>query len=268
MISQTVKNLISVPKCVGCDERLSPIASKNKHHGNVIFCPECEAKWNISRSQMCKSCGKDACGCTCFPSPVKKLQDEIPAIMFYHRDGDTVCERMIHHLKHRKNKQLLSFVSHELAIKIKESLFKQGLSPSSCILTYIPRKGSSIGKYGFDQGREICFNTAKILEAQALPLFLRVGGKEQKKLNKRERAKNIKASVILNHNLSGFPRKYKSASLREALNGRTVVIIDDVMTSGATLKHGVSLIREKSTNYPVFLACVAKTPIETKATVE
>lgn len=268
MILQTVKNLISVPKCVGCDERLSPIANKDRFHGNVIFCSSCEEKWNIARAQMCKKCGKDAGGCTCFNPFFKKLQDEVPAIMFYHRDGDTVCERMIHNIKHKKNKQLLSFVSHELAQKIKEGLSHQGISASSCVLTYVPRKRSSVGKYGFDQGREICSNVARILGAQPLPLFLRVGGKEQKKLNKRERAKNIKSSVLLNHNLLGFPREYKESNMTEALKGRTVVIIDDVMTSGATLRHGVSLIREKSTNYPVFLACVAKTPIETRSTVE
>ena len=268
MYLRTVKNLFCVPKCVGCNERLSPIASKEKFYGNVILCPSCEGKWNLSLADMCRECGHDASGCTCFPKFFKSTQETVPSVMFYSSNKDTVCERMIRHLKHRKNVQLISFLANSLAKQLRDELFRIGTTPSSCVYTYVPRKRSSVGKYGFDQGKELCMEVSKILGGQTLPLFTRIGGREQKKLNKRERTKNIKKSIILNSNLYGFPGEYKGKDLTEAIGGRTVIIIDDVITSGATLKHCASIIREKSTNIPVFVACIAKTPIESKASVE
>jgi predicted amidophosphoribosyltransferase len=114
----------------------------------------------------------------------------------------------------------------------------------------------------------LCELVAKELGADTLPLFTRVGGREQKKLTKAERAKNIRSSIILNENLSGFPKKINVSDLSAAISGKTVIIIDDVITSGATMKHSAGLIRKCSTNQKVFIACVAKTATETAANVE
>ena len=268
MFIRTVKNLFSVPKCIGCNECLSPIANEAKFHGNIVFCPTCEEKWNIARAQMCKGCGNNADKCTCFDSFFKKEQSTIPSLMFYRKNGDGIAESVILGLKRKKNMELFSYLSSELAELIRVEISERSISPSSCILTYVPRKRSSVKKYGFDQGRVLCELVAKELGTDMLPLFTRVGGKEQKKLTKAERSKNIKSSILLNKNLSGFPKKINVSDLSAAISGKTVIIIDDVMTSGVTLKHSVSLIRKYSTEQSIFVACVAKTATETAANVE
>lgn len=134
---------------------------------------------------------------------------------------------IIFHTKTIFTKKFGNFAANE----IKEKLKKHNLLNQIDLITYAPRKKSSIRKYSFDQGREI----AKFLsEATSIPyddLIIRKGKSlEQKFLNPVQREQNVK-------NLYHF-NKTKS------INNKTVLIVDDVITTGATVKACSKILKE------------------------
>ena len=253
-----IKNLIFVPTCASCRERLSPIPNQNgMTHGKICFCNACAEKWYVAKAEMCPVCSETAEFCSCVPAFFKESQPYVPALCYYHPELNDTQSSAILTMKHQKAPDLFDFMAIELQPKIAALLEKQGISGSNCIFTWTPRKRSSVSKNGFDQGKELAQRTAKLFDAHAYPLFLRFGGKEQKKLDKKARKKNAAKALILNHALLGFPRACKDTDLQTFIAGKHVVIIDDVLTTGATLSQAISLLRSAGAGITV-VACIAK----------
>lgn len=258
-ILSVIKNLIFVPTCVSCKERLSPIPEKGSlTYGKVCFCKKCEEKWEESKAELCPFCSNISENCTCVPNFFKKRQPNIPSVCFYKPDEDNTASKMILTMKHVRNSELFDFAAIELYPKIKKTLDKMQITGKDCVFTWTPRKSSSVSKYGFDQSREIAVRVSKMFGGEAYPLFLRFGGKEQKKLSAKNRKINAQKSIVLNHTLLKFPFKCKQSTLCEFTKGKHIVIIDDVLTSGATLQQAVTLLESLKAE-SVIVACVAKT---------
>jgi predicted amidophosphoribosyltransferase len=148
-------------------------------------------------------------------------------------------------------------MSLELSEKLSKTFAKMKIEGSDCVFTWVPRTGSAISENGFDQGREISGRIAKRYGAEHYPLFSRVGGKEQKKLDRKNRKKNVVASIKLNESMRDFPRFQYNKSINDFVKGKRVVIIDDVMTSGATLRRASELLHSAGVESSI-VACVAK----------
>ena len=255
---EIIKNLIFVPKCVSCGERLSPIPEKgNLTYDKVCFCQKCGTEWERARAEMCPVCSNISEKCHCTPKFFDERQPSIPSVCFYHPEEEDVASKTVLYMKHVNNSDLFDFTAIELFPKIKTVLNKMGIDGKNCIFTWTPRKRSSVTKYGFDQGKEIAIRTAKLFGGECYPLFLRFGGKEQKTLDRNGRKKNAERAIILNNALLGFPYKRKEKELEEFITGKNVIIIDDVLTSGSTLKQGVLLLESERAER-VIVACIAK----------
>lgn len=252
------KNLIFVPTCASCGERLSPIPEKgNMTYDKVCFCKSCAEKWEMAKSEMCPSCYNVSQKCTCTPDFFFKYQPEIPSICFYHPDSDDVQSKAIISMKRRCDTELFEFMAIDLYPRLNSTLNKMGISGKDCIFTWVPRKASSIRESGFDQGKQLSDTLAKLFKTHSCPVFLRIGGKEQKKLDKSGRSTNAKRSIRLNTFLSGFPLKTTEKDIGEFLQGKNLVIVDDVLTSGSTLRQAVELARSAKLENTV-VACIAK----------
>ena len=254
-----IKNLIFVPKCAACDERLSPIPEKGSlTYDKICFCKDCGEKWERAKAQMCPKCGNLSEDCTCSPKFFYKHQPNIPSLCFYHPDSGDVQSKTIITLKRRDDDELFEFLAIELYPKLKKTLDAMKTDGKDCIFTWVPRTDRSAAKSGFDQGKKLAERIAGLYGAKAYPLFLRTGGREQKKLNKQGRAKNAQKSIKLNFSMRKIPLKLRESELSALLRGKSIVIIDDVLTSGATLRRAVELLR---TQHPakIVVACIAKT---------
>ena len=257
-----VKNLIFVPTCASCGERLSPIPEKgNMTYDKVCFCKSCAEKWEMAKTEMCPTCYNTSAKCTCTPNFFFKYQPEIPSICYYHPDSDNVQSKAIITMKRRRDTELFEFMAIDLYPCLNLTLTKMGISSKDCIFTWVPRKASSIRENGFDQGKVLSDELAKLFRAQSYPLFLIVGGEEQKKLDKHGRSANAKHSIKLNQSLKGFPLNTSEKDIFEFVQGKNVVIIDDVLTSGSTLRQAVELAKTAKAENAI-VACIAKTYIE------
>lgn len=253
-----IKRLIFVPKCAACGERISPFPDRTiPTHGKVCLCNLCYKKWHEAMASLCNRCALPAYKCKCIPKLLDKSYSCIPSLCFYNPEGQDTQNNIIFSLKSTRNTELVFYLAYELYPYIAREIESRNISRDSLIFTWIPRRRSSVAKYGFDQGELLAKATAKLFGAQSLPLFLRFGGKEQKTLNPDERNVNLNKSVILNHTLSGFPHKEKRDDISAILEDKNVVIIDDIITTGSSMRRGIDLLNSVF-NGQIIIASIAK----------
>ena len=256
----TARRLFFVPVCACCGERLSPFPEKGTYsHEKLCFCGDCNQKYHQAAVRECPSCLKNANQCICFPEYFKKHQEIIPSVCFYEPDSSSAPTKAILRMKKCRDAELFEFFTEELYPKIDEYLSKKGISLSDCIVTWMPRKKSSLNKYGFDHGQVLAKHIADKLDLPIYRLFNRVGGREQKKLDRTERSYNASKSIILNEKMRGFSKADKRLGLTGFLADKHVIVIDDVITTGATFKRGVMLLKPLDPA-SITIACIAKTP--------
>lgn len=235
-------DLIFPPKCVCCDE-LIPLKEKTP------LCDICKAKWEQEKI----ICRERASGLA-----VKRLDasvregEELRYVMYlvnYKTDRDyDVANALILHLKDYADKKTVAFVAEELFHMIREGApFMVGSEgkPSDAVIAWIPRSRAAVRENGFDHMERVAAALSKRLFAGAEPILMRKStALEQKHLGARERRENARKSMQVNP--------------RTDVRGKTVLLIDDIVTTGASLGVGASLILEAGASQ-VICAVLAST---------
>ncbi len=258
------RRLVCVPKCASCMIRLSPFSdSEPLDHGYPCLCKDCLAAWNKAKSEMCHTCAKPADECTCMPKKNIFMQPTIPSLFFYHPDQNKPQSKVIYTLKHKKYTDLYDFITEELSEKVKELLDELEIDISECIFTYIPRTRKGIKKNGFDQGELLSKKLCLRLGGNAsLPLLTRNGGKEQKKLSKKKRKKNSENAIFANISKQGI-KTDSDKSFSELISKKTIILIDDVITTGESMSRGINVLRHSGAR-TVIVASVARCEVASK----
>lgn len=238
--------LICVPKCAACKERLSPFARNDAlDRGYPCLCDKCMEKWQKARLQMCHTCSRVAGECSCMPLKKTFVQPYIPSLFFYHPDQSKTESKIIYTLKHKNTRDLFEYISAELCPKVEELLGLLAISADGCVLTHVPRTKRSIVKNGFDQGELLCRAMSRRLGIACAPLLIREGGKEQKRLSRQERKQNSKRAIFANTELKGIKGGEKFKCLEEFLENKTVIIVEDLITTGATVDRAIKCLKER-----------------------
>ena len=259
-----LKRLVFVPTCSSCGEKLAPFPDKSLHtHGKVCFCQSCYKDWLDVRARLCNKCAMPAYKCACIPKSLDKEIASIPALCFYEPEGIGVQNKIIYSLKRKRNSDLVEYFAFELYTHVINELECHNISRESLVFTWIPRRRSAVSEYGFDQSKLLAKALARLFGSRAIPLFLRIGGKEQKKLNITDRTKNLARSLVLNYNLIGFPIKEKRDDISLILKGKNVIIIDDIITTGSSVRQAIDLLSTVF-NGKIIAATVGRTCPKTK----
>ncbi len=243
MKNNFISELLFPPGCVGCNKRFDIFDSKYKD--NDAFCPECRADWEREKLESCPSCGVAAVDCECSPEILNKRYIDCIALVKF---GRTLCaDRLIYTLKRKNHKRAFTFACEELARRLAAYENRYNIDLSGSIITNVPRKKKSITVYGFDHGRELALGVAALSGCEYKPLISRVGrGKDQKKMSPDERRCNA----------SG---KFKPTDELYELTGQTVILVDDVVTSGNTALECIKVLRAQGAE-KVILLSIARTP--------
>lgn len=94
-----------------------------------------------------------------------------------------------------------------------------------------------------------------------MSLLIRRSGKEQKKLSHKERQQNATKSIFARESrraLKGCAKDFGSL-----FAGKTVILVDDVITTGASLKRGISELKRIGAK-TVLVASIARCEIKKK----
>lgn len=158
----------------------------------------------------------------------------VPAISLFSYDEDVV-KKLIFALKREGNSDLFRFAAELYCMAVEEF---------SGAVTYVPRRSFNVRKYGYDHvklpAKYMCRNKGNL---QFQKLIKRCGkSSDQKCLDAEHRKINVKGA-------------FKAAKKDIPEN---ILIIDDVITTGSTMKECVSVLLEKNDRANICAVCLAK----------
>ena len=218
-------NLIFPKKCAVCGE----------FTGEAVFCRVCAAKYEQMKRVPCKRCGAAHSLCRCRASRLAAYKN-VRARHLFAYEGE-MARGLIYKLKRKNLSGLQRFLAAEIAALIKEEM-RRG---EEYLVTYAPRARKSVREYGFDQAEILAREAAKALGSPFFRVFERERGADvqQKTLGAKEREQNAESAFYVCDGAG--------------VEGKTLIIIDDVTTTGSTAKRLCDIALEKKSAGIIFV---------------
>ncbi len=215
--------------------------------GEASLCDACKTEWERAKALcLLENCGQPM---TVFDEGMMNTERGGAALWaVYYTAGTRLStqNRIIFRLKERGDIRTVKFAARELAgVLISEASFilPGGAEHENAVITWIPRSYGAVVRYGFDHMKRTANALAGLLELEACPLLCRsIFTGEQKRLGRKARMDNAVRSMYVSE-------KY-------AFSGKTVVLIDDIITSGASL-HAASELLLSAGAERVIAVCLA-----------
>lgn len=223
-MNNAVMNLIFPPFCVSCSELLP----YRFHDYEVPLCPECQKKWEEEKQTFCVICGKRHIDCSCGVPELKGRVSDFLHLVRY-TPWDSVARRTVLMAKDHGYNNLYRFITHELSDLLRHREIP--IESEQTAVTAIPRSSVKARDAGVDQGVKTARMLAKTLGVDYIPAVKRGGGKQQKGLSAKDRVENARSSLQISH------------SSAKKIHGKSVILYDDVITTGATMGRAVELLR-------------------------
>ena len=232
-MTEFFKNLIAPPRCVGCGERLSVFDGSCEK----AFCEKCRGRWERAKSSICSICKQENVDCSCNVKTVKNTRT-ISLIKF---GEDACCDRLIYALKRHRNERFFDFAADELCKRLKREEKMLITDLSGAVFVNVPRSIKTKNSFGFDHAQILASSLAESMSGEyCRALLRRYGGKAQKRLGANKRQKNVENRFIFNESKN--------------INGRTVILVDDVLTTGATASECVKVLRANGAADVIFIS--------------
>ncbi|MBE6631388.1 MAG: ComF family protein [Ruminococcaceae bacterium] len=230
-----VSDILAVPKCAMCREAMNVKYT-------LPLCSSCNEKWKEEKNLLCPICGNRHSECECISngyaySPIDRSMHLI------NYTGSEAGKAMILRYKNGDLWRIREFLAAELSELL---LSRIKGSPENIIICNVPRSRKSVKRYGHDQAASLAKIIAEYVGARYLPLIKRKGGAKQKKLDRADRFKNAEGAFAANKEL-----------IHTVLR-KNVVIVDDIITSGASVNACAEILRENGARRICEL-CIART---------
>jgi len=209
-ILQKILFYISVPRCISCNEKLEITEE--------ALCEKCRTEYLDYKERNCSICSKPLYRCNCTSEYLEShfIHNHIK-IFRYKAGEESPANELIYRLKRENRRDIINFIAQELADSINNSLKVD----ENTVFTCVPRRRRAIAKYGIDHSEELAKAVAKNFSCKFIRLLKSKAKNAQKKSDSIDkRIQNAKFKLI-NENLN--------------LSGKTVVIIDDIVTTGASM---------------------------------
>jgi len=190
-------------RCVSCEEMIPE---------GDCFCDYCyEMLPKTANDKLCNVCGCEKGNCQCRFHVFHFTAFTAP----FYNDGP--AKTAMYNLKFRDKPYAMDFFAEQMALSVKSKFY--GINFDGVV--YAPLTLRKELKRGFNQSRELALRLSKILDIKLIDNAL---GCKKKKSNQhktliKERFKNVLGIY--------YPRC--------SLSGKTVLLVDDIKTSGATL---------------------------------
>lgn len=208
---------IGVPRCVGCGEFLT--------RQDTVFCPACRMIYDNAKMRNCSRCAKVLSRCTC---PNDYLDSHyvhsLIKVTRYLHGQDLPQNKLIYSLKQQNRRDVSDFMARELATAIRESIPRA----EEFLVTFVPRRRSSVVKYGFDHAKKLARKVAALIGAECKTTLRSTAKHAQKSMSgRRERVLNAAMECTGSSDLEGKP----------------ILLVDDIVTTGASMANAAALLR-------------------------
>ncbi|MFZ1249817.1 MAG: phosphoribosyltransferase family protein [Candidatus Saccharimonadales bacterium] len=194
--------------CLGCE-----------HETDALLCPSCTvALPNVaSRCYKCHAATRDFAVCeTCKPStPLRHVY------VAYSYSG--LAKELLHRAKYERAKSGLAEMASVMAPLLQHVAVGTVLVP-------VPTATKRARQRGYDQAEVLAGHIARQTNFRRMNLLARLGQAHQVGSNRTARFEHIK----------GVFRVTRPASAK----GRTIILVDDVLTTGATLEEAAAMLKK------------------------
>ena len=191
-------------RCAGCG---SDIMSRQQ-----VLCMHC-----INRLPVTSFCDHAN-------NPVEKIfwgrMNVTSAASYLFFSKDSVLQHIIHELKYKGNKELGMFIGHKMG----EALLNAQRFKEVSALIPLPLFAARERKRGYNQATLLCRGMAEVLNLPVLTQVIHrhTHSETQTNKNRIDRWLNMQGKFVLQH--------------PEAISGKHILLVDDVITTGATLE--------------------------------
>lgn len=237
-----IEALLFPPICRVCGERMSIFAPTLPG----VLCPDCAKAWREAAESVCPRCGESRSHCRCAPTALTAAGcDCLVKLTRYRAHQHGVPERLILRCKDVNDRALFAHLAAELMLPTFRALQASGTALEDVVLTYAPRRIGVAITVGHDQAKQLARALARGLGVPCVGALRRArDGAQQKELSAAERQENAAHSYAVRAS--------------EAWRGKTVLLVDDICTTGASLAACTHLLLEGGAAH-VIAVCVAVT---------
>lgn len=238
---KTLKSLVFPPRCGGCHALLPTAIGKDA----PLFCKECAKEWERELTAQCPKCFAAYPACGCQPAVLKKAGSLalVKLAPYGEEAGKSVVRTLVLDAKKAPSRRVSDFLAKELEIGLRAVLEKEECAITDVVFTHIPRDRATRRRYGTDQAEALARALGERMGIPHLSLLRRLKRtKTQKKLSAKERMVNLVGAF----------------AVCEVPRDKCVVLVDDVVTTGATVAAAASLLRAAGVKRLATL-CVAVT---------
>lgn len=210
----------TIPKCASCRK---PLKGRR-----VFLCKTCHLRFLTERAKSCSDCGYPHPECVCTIEAARDVYRVIHMVP-YDPNNYGVSSQVVFNAKDKFRAENFGFMAEQM----KEALEINGIIPEhDWVITWIPRRKKSIRRIGHDQSKVIAKLLARNYGMKLTQVFVNKGDKPQKMQNFDGRVQNAFSSYQV------------TRSGRRKISTKTVIIVDDLVTTGATQYVAISLAME------------------------
>ena len=228
-----VRDLFYPPKCSACKQLLPWYVPTTRERRERALCAECYRLFREETGETCGVCGERVRHCFCMPLLLyeAKCRGFCKLAYYVPSKTDLVQNRLVYHIKRSNDSKTFRFLAKQLSFGVAK-LLEGEKAPKDVLLTYVPRSRTAILREGVDQSRALAECLGKYLGIECKALIVRdaKSNTPQKELTPEEREKNAQAA-------------FSAISKERICRGKTVLLVDDVVTTGATAARCVRLLR-------------------------
>ena len=229
-----MRDLLFPPKCSACGQLLDwmpdTIASTP---APAALCPACHKKWENERLETCGICAKPINECGCMPKNLQtaKCKGFYKLAYYEAQKVAPVQNKILYHIKRKRDVHAIRFLSTEMAALVEALIQAEELAREEIMITYLPRTHAARLEFGTDQAEELARELAHVCGLPMVQCIRRryfFNGK-QKHLSYTRRVKNAEQAFLPSRDVS--------------CKGKTVLLVDDMVTTGAGAASGTKILR-------------------------
>lgn len=229
-LTQSLKDIFYPPRCVFCDEVISILERP--------ICPVClKAEIPVVPDTICSRCGRGKEDCTCKLTTF--LTDGIAAPYYY----EGVAAQGILHFKRAEDIDRIGYFTKKLA----ERAFLIFADTRIDLITTVPPHISTMVNRGFDQMYPVAKRLSKVFHTPYKQVLRKIFPTEsQKELDADRRSGNL---------LGVF-----DVCEKQEVVGKNILLLDDVVTTGATTNECAKMLKIYGANNVYVLAVAISRP--------
>jgi len=241
-LKDSLLDFVFPPHCLLCNSSISSDEMQDDTYPKNLVCRNCWDSLNILPHPFCPLCRSflDQTLSRCPKCPQSSSLSLNRSLGVF----DPYYQTLIHHFKYNRKFSIGKNLGRRLGEILKKEEFSKGFD----YIMPVPLHYSRKRERGYNQSKIIA---REISESTSVPIAEKVlirkkKTKDQTHLSPEERERNVRGAFVVRAD--------------STLQGKKVILVDDVMTTGATLKECARVIKEAGAREVVGVTLVVVNP--------